>query len=136
MNLSFWYVLVTVLTASPEAVFSEGDLDAAFGTGGMQIIGSSQGSSFGVTPPLVQADGKIVVCGSGLSTDGTHFAGFVYRLNPDGSPDVQFGESGRVELATNFIAPPCTAWVLQRDEKIVLAMINGIDATVPITDEE
>jgi uncharacterized delta-60 repeat protein len=136
MKLSFWFAFVGLMSSSPQTVFAEGDLDVVFGVNGVQIVDSSQGNSFGLTPPLVQGDGKIVVCGPGLSTDATHFAGFVSRLNPDGSPDIQFGESGRVELATHFIDPPCTGLVLQRDGKIVIATINGIDATIPITDEE
>jgi uncharacterized delta-60 repeat protein len=78
----------------------DGSLDATFGTGGKLDLGSGLGNaSLGI-----QADGKIVVVGSGT----------VMRLNANGSLDTSFGMGGMVTIGSG--RPP----VFQSDGKILL----------------
>ncbi|KQP53645.1 cadherin-like domain-containing protein, partial [Methylobacterium sp. Leaf108] len=68
---------------------ADGGLDTGFGAGGKVLTPVGTGTSgdigFGVT---VQADGKIVVAGSGIGSGGNDFA--VVRYNADGSLDLTF----------------------------------------------
>jgi len=73
-----------------------GALDTTFGSGGIVItdIGNSENSAYGVN---IQADGKIIAVGECRDTTvsgGGNFA--LARYNYDGSPDMTFGNSGKV----------------------------------------
>ncbi|WP_238254220.1 beta strand repeat-containing protein, partial [Methylobacterium bullatum] len=75
---------------------TDGSLDTGFGTGGKILTpvgaGTAQDQGLSVT---VQADGKIVVAGSGLgSGTSTDFA--VVRYTADGSLDTGFGTGGKI----------------------------------------
>jgi len=78
-------------------VLGPGDLDPAFGTGG--IVTTSFGA-YSSTPWSValQLDGKIVLAGNSSSGGPDDFA--LARYNTDGSLDTSFGVGGRV--TTNF----------------------------------
>ena len=75
---------------------STGELDTTFGLGGIALtdIGNAENSAYGVT---VQADGKIVAvgeCRDNIVSGGGNFA--MARYNNDGSPDMTFGNGGKV----------------------------------------
>ena len=67
-------------------LLSPGDLDAAFGTGGLVVADlgdAEQGKSV-----AIQDDGKIVVAGFQFATESTNVGAFALaRFNPDGSLD-------------------------------------------------
>jgi uncharacterized delta-60 repeat protein len=69
---------------------SNGSLDTSFGTNG-----STTASIAGIFSVALQPDGKIVAAGSqGADAAAPAFA--ISRLNPNGSPDIFFGNSGVV----------------------------------------
>src|SRR5512138_690070 len=69
-----------------------GDLDPGFGTGG--IVVTDFGFSSRAEALLIQADGKLVVAGTGGPWDSAGF--LVARYNPNGSLDTSFGSGGKV----------------------------------------
>jgi uncharacterized delta-60 repeat protein len=68
----------------------EGAFDTTFGSGGAVLLNGLNDNS--QARIAVQADGKIVVAGTKVTTS-------LYRLNPDGTPDTTFGGGdGHVEV--------------------------------------
>jgi uncharacterized delta-60 repeat protein len=110
-------VAFLVAIASP-LVAVPGDLDPAFGGGDGRVTTDfgDPDRAHGVT---VQADGKIVVAGSGGGAGGPNFA--VSRYNTDGSLDPTFDGDGKVttDFASNHDRGFAVA--LQGDGKIVVA---------------
>lgn len=89
-----------LLTASLMLPFvaeaAPGDLDESFGTDGKVI--SDFGGEDGAYGVALQADGKIVAAGQfGNYSGSTEIALARYRRN--GSPDLSFGENGRVSIS-------------------------------------
>src|SRR5215471_4679570 len=77
---------------SPEAA---GDLDPAFGNGGIQT-NDFFGYEDGANGVAVQTNGKIVLVGyaqHGIDSSTSDFA--ITRYNPDGSLDREFGSAGK-----------------------------------------
>ena len=71
---------------------ANGQPDPSFGTNGIRIVGDSQ------TQPsemVVQADGKILVVGSKM-TSPAYYKMTLLRYNSDGTPDLTFGNGGSV----------------------------------------
>lgn len=109
---------------------TDGVLDPAFG-GGDGLVASSVMSDATGYSIAIQPDGKILVAGRGISTDGQY--GFlVARFTSDGSVDSSFGTNGvataDVPNASGGAAPEEARGVLvQGDGKIVVAgtSING-----------
>jgi uncharacterized delta-60 repeat protein len=97
-----------------------GQLDSAFGTGGVQAIdfGATSDHAFGVA---LQGDGKVVLAGTsyrdGVGTDAT-----VARLTAAGTLDSTFGTGGAVVIEYNS-SPDEYAYgvAIQADGKIVVA---------------
>ncbi|HEY0427058.1 MAG TPA: FG-GAP-like repeat-containing protein [Pyrinomonadaceae bacterium] len=75
---------------------SNGSVDTSFGSNG-----STTASIAGIFSVALQSDGKIVVAGS-QGTDPAFPAFAVARLNPNGSPDIFFGNSGVVTYHPTF----------------------------------
>ncbi|MDQ2675754.1 MAG: hypothetical protein M3Y34_03015 [Actinomycetota bacterium] len=71
-----------------------GTLDAGFAGDGIMI----ETAGFGVEASAlaVQPDGKVLVGGTNNQDPSHGEAWVLWRYNPDGSPDVSFGESGKV----------------------------------------
>ena len=92
----------------------DGDLDPAFGNGGIVI--TDFGHDEDVSVVLVQRDGKVLGVGSAISGVGFTLA----RYNANGTLDSTFGVAG--EVVTNFFGSTQTAngAVLQPDGKIVV----------------
>jgi uncharacterized delta-60 repeat protein len=97
----------------------DGSLDTTFSGDGRQAVGFvGHDEAHGVA---IQADGKIVVVGSGYDTVTGDSAGALARYNPDGSLDTTFSDDGK--LTTDF-----GAWngvAIQDDDKIVT--VGGAD---------
>ncbi|MFN8597909.1 MAG: hypothetical protein U0559_17215 [Anaerolineae bacterium] len=83
-----------------------GALDSTFGVGGRLVITTTTGL-IGVQ---VQLDKKIAIADDNFDVE---------RLNPEGSPDLSFGESGWA--TANFAGAHSSALVLQNDGKLVVA---------------
>ncbi len=102
----------------------DGLIDQTFGTLGSMYFSTIAPASSGdiCNSIAIQTDGKIVMGGYTLFDDNyRRFA--ATRLNPDGSPDVSFGNNGLVYL--NPIAPGsnndlCNSIAIQPDGKIVM----------------
>jgi uncharacterized delta-60 repeat protein len=89
---------------------ADGVLDPDFGDGGVTSIPYFSPSFGG--PVSVQADGKIVIGGS-----GSGFARFLARYQPDGNLDVTFGSQGVSEDFPEWTS--YTGFALQADGKLV-----------------
>jgi uncharacterized delta-60 repeat protein len=73
---------------------SSGQIDTAFGSGGIFIIDTPSvafGDANGIES---QADGKLLVTGTGLNAPSTAAGPFVARVNASGSLDSSFGSAG------------------------------------------
>ena len=100
----------------------DGSLDATFGNNG--IVTTAVGEQALASAVALQADGKIVVVGSGGTMNQTSFV--VVRYNPNGSLDDTFGNGGIVTTSvTSFARLHDVA--IQSDGKIVAAG----DAMIP-----
>ena len=93
---------------------SDCSLDTTFGTAGLVTIHTTDYSSLGDV--VIQTDGKILATGQDDTNDF-----LVIRLNPDGSPDTDFGNKGIV--LTDYANRQNTAGsiTLQPDGKIIVA---------------
>jgi uncharacterized delta-60 repeat protein len=102
---------------------TNGTIDAGFaGDGTAEIEFNSEAISIG-RAVAIQANGKIVVAGTGGSGADTGVA----RLNADGSPDTSFDGDGRLEIFHSNGSPRDV--LVQPEGKIVLALDNpGISA--------
>lgn len=106
---------------------TNGCLDTTFGGGtGTELIDFKQGNAF-ANSVLIQPDGKIVVGGSALNSNGdSDFA--LARLGTDGTPDNSFGPFGNGTTLTDFQGATAghandgiNGLALQSDGKIVAA---------------
>ncbi len=99
----------------------DGTLDASFdGDGRLELdFGSYENE---VAAVLVEPDGRIVLGGYGVSTDGggSAFGFLLMRRMPDGSADATFGTNGAV-IAKDLIGGKATALLRQPDGKLVAA---------------
>ena len=110
-------VALAVGAASPAAHAYPGDLDQAFGSGG--IVLTPIGTSAHARGVVIQPDGKTVVAGD-ASTNQSNLDFALVRYNTDGSLDSGFGAGGTVisPLAT---VSQANAVVGQSDGKLVVA---------------
>jgi uncharacterized delta-60 repeat protein len=117
-----------VLTGVTAAHAAVGDLDPAFGSGG--IVTTSYNGPF-PTDAALQPDGKILVI-AGFDNDPSATEAFgVLRYLGNGTPDSSFGVGGRTTAAfTNFINSP-NDLALQPDGKfVVVGTAESADGTV------
>jgi uncharacterized delta-60 repeat protein len=110
----------------------DGSLDTDFGDNGLVTTDlSSSDHGEGI---ILQADGKIVLCGM-VSTGGSEYDFVVARYLPTGNLDTTFGD-GSGWVATDFSGDTDHAYsvALQRDGKIVVAGYtnNGTDTDFAI----
>ncbi|MEO5625070.1 MAG: delta-60 repeat domain-containing protein [Dokdonella sp.] len=106
------------------AMAADGDLDTSFGIGGLGATGVVTGSGTdNGCRPVVQVDGKVVICGtrSVNGSSGSDF--FVARFNANGTLDTSFSFDGLVTIDFDNGAGSDTAAgvALQADGKIVVA---------------
>jgi uncharacterized delta-60 repeat protein len=74
-----------------------GTLDAGFGSGGVVLLNFGKRLGAPARDVALQTDGKILIGGSALASDGSATGGFALaRLLPNGSVDSGFGSSGMV----------------------------------------
>lgn len=101
---------------------ADGTLDAGFADGGMAtIVTPSTNGTRTLNAMTLRPDGRIVVAGLRGNTHGTNLV--LAGLDPQGAPDLSFGEAGLVDLD----APPgynglrAQAVVVDRDGSLVVA---------------
>lgn len=101
----------------------DGSLDASFGSGGIVTTHFPQGSY--ASALALQADGKIIAAGtdyvdfSSEASSNTDFA--LARYNPDGSPDIGFGNGGQVLTDFERLNDDVFAVLVQPDGRIIAA---------------
>ncbi len=97
---------------------SDGTLDTTFDTDGFASVSGNEV----IVAVAIQADGKIVACGS-LFSNNTSWTEQVVRLNTDGSLDTTFGGTGIVSPQVGVFEDDSNfgqAVVIQADGKIVI----------------
>jgi uncharacterized delta-60 repeat protein len=109
----------------------DGSLDTGFGTGGT-VTTDINLSSDSASAVAIQSDGKIVVAGATVHTNGfgdNDFDFAVVRYNSDGSLDTSFDGDGKVTI--DFSSTFDYAWdvAIQSDGKIVLSGYSYQGAT-------
>ena len=106
---------------------SNGTIDNSFGHNGI-VSGAIGITSSTINSIALQADGKIVVAGSGSTENKNHhFA--IARYNADGSLDESFGIQGNTITSVGALDDEVTSIALQPDGKIIAAGYsnNGAD---------
>lgn len=100
-----------------------GDIDPTFGNAGIALTGVVDALGNGAYGPVVQPDGKILICDTRTANGSSGRDFFVARFNTDGSLDTSFSFDGKVTIdfdgGTGLDV--CTAIALQGDGKIVVA---------------
>lgn len=93
---------------------SDGSPDPTFNNTGYQVLSPETGETFG-NDVSIQPDGNIVVAGT-ANPGGGHWDFFILRYLPNGTPDISFGNGGKVWMD-----------VEQKDDiaEDVLIMTNG-----------
>lgn len=120
-------ISTTILCAavSNVVVAAVGDIDTSFGDHGSATISVISLVGFFPSKPIVQSDGKILVCGAELTTYPYLESSFLYRFSADGVLDADFGEGGRAFVTYDIDA--CDNIGLQPDGKIVVSGATFVD---------
>ena len=100
-------------------ITSNGVLDNSFGTGGkfFHAINGKQSFADGI---ILQPDGKLVSCGSVISTVGTSYDFALTRVNSNGTIDNSFGTNGDATIDFAAADDQAYALVIQPDSKILI----------------
>jgi len=102
---------------------ADGSPDVGFGTDGIVLTDLSANEE--AEDVVIQADGKIVVVGTGID-DATHLRAItVLRHNSDGSLDTSFDTDGIVTISIGGEDSAASSVALQADGKIVVGGSSG-----------
>ncbi len=103
------------------ALDAAGQLDAAFGNGGILRLDLNPGlGEEYLISGGVQPDGKIVLAGYVVDTASDLPQGVVLRFNSDGTPDATFNGTGRFNAPSLLFISLFSSVVLQNDGKMVV----------------
>lgn len=106
----------------PRYLLSGAALDESFGTGGIVRTGEEGEGHGAVGETVIQPDGKILA----VATNTFGFDQFtISRYHRDGTPDTEFGDSGRVLVEFGGSVSAAAAVALQADGRIVVAGSNS-----------
>ena len=120
LSALFVAFLAAGFACSP-AAGADGNVDTAFGTGGIATTGlTTQGFEL-PEKPLVLPDGKILICSSVVTGGPSGSDFFVARFNADGMPDTSLSFDGKVTIDFDSRNDICNALALQADGRIVVA---------------
>lgn len=131
MRMPITIALLTALSFSLAQAADDSDPDPGFGVDGL-ALGGIDDNNGGITAcrPLVQGDGKILMCGTRQSnpTSGADF--FVVRYTADGQPDPDFSFDGSVTIDFTGVdgVDTAKAIALQADGRIVVVGTARTDA--------
>jgi uncharacterized delta-60 repeat protein len=115
---SFCAILIAAAMAN-HAIAADGDLDPDFGDGGFRLSGILDAYPNPIAGTAVQADGKILICGSqAAGVDSSDF--YVARFTADGELDTSFSFDGRTTVDFDGGDDICTGLAVQPDGKIVI----------------
>ena len=90
---------------------SDGTLDGSFGNGGIDLVNFGRRQAISARDVVLQADGKIVIGGSAVASNGAATGGFgLVRLLANGAIDSSFGSSGTVVMNPSG-AKNGSAWI-------------------------
>jgi uncharacterized delta-60 repeat protein len=120
--------LAAAMFVSSSAVAADGDLDPTFGTGGFTLTGLTAAGFELPAKPIVQPDGKVLMCSTVATGGPSGNDMFIARFNADGSPDTGFDFDGQVTVDFAGRGDGCNALALQADGKIV-AVGTSTDTT-------
>ena len=109
----------SLINAAPVHAAPGGELDATFGVNGRVVFDSLFAEGYGYAGAQ-QADGKLIIVGSGLAA-GEPFEAAVLRLNHDGTLDTAFGSDGVAVINYSAGFDDGYTMLLQPDGKIVVA---------------
>ena len=99
---------------------SDGDRDREFGDNG--VATPSAGAGLGPNAAIIQADGKLVAVGGVVNESKRRLDNFtLVRLRSDGSPDLGFGDDGRVTTPTGEDAGLASSILEQDGGRLVVA---------------
>jgi uncharacterized delta-60 repeat protein len=101
---------------------ASGTLDPRFGVGGMLVLPYLR-TGEGLA---LQGDGKLVLAGAGRPGSSSDFA--LLRLNADGTPDEDFGDTGLVTSAFGAGNAVAHAVTLQADGKLVVVGSHTLES--------
>lgn len=128
-------LLAFVVAAAPLIVgAAAGDLDTTYGDGGVALFAQLDIDLSSPSGPLVQHDGRTVVCGQGISADGTQYTSIITRMTRDGAPDPDFGNGGRAELGDYLGVRACSGFALAEDDAIIAAGPEVVSNEGPVID--
>src|SRR5436190_6456449 len=114
-------IVGVLLFAGSTSIAADGDLDPAFGVGGVVMTDFNNSTDIANAVAL-QTDGKLVVAGTTYMNNDFSDEDFaIARYNTDGSLDASFGNNGRVTTDFPGLAAVISAVVVQADGKIVVA---------------
>jgi len=122
------FTIAILLFASTYASSQAGELDNTFATGGIFEAPSATSSEYALA---IQSDGKIVVAGTGLASNGDT-VDVLLRLNTNGTLDTTFGSGGVFSISPkNAVLPNGFFGVaIQPDGKIVAVAAGLIGVQV------
>lgn len=127
-----WATLATLaMVASHAATAADGDLDPTFGDGGIALTGIVDGGgSASACGPVVQPDGKILLCSTRNDNGSSGSDMFVARFTADGELDASFSFDGKVTI--DFDGgnghDTATGLALQEDGRIVVVGATSPDS--------
>jgi len=116
-NFQLAVTMLAILISLGSFAQQAGDLDPTFGNNGIALIDIDNLDDVSYSS-LVQPDGKIIL--GGTSVDGSLFSMSLVRLNPDGTPDVNFSGDGKLIIPLAGDSEHGDELLLQ-NEKIIIA---------------
>lgn len=112
---------------------TDGDVDPGFGAGGVGLTGITDGDGNPIgCKPIVQPDGKILLCSSRMLNGSSGADFLVARFNADGALDSSFSFDGlvTVDFDNGVGSDLADGIALQADGKIVVAgTTTGVDSS-------
>ena len=107
---------------APVFLFAQnaGKPDLSFGADGEVLLGSPQKSYYG-GGTLLLPDGKMLVLGYEYEEFSYEDTLVIFRMLPNGAPDLSFGVDGRVYPGIQFLDGGVNKMALTQDGKIILA---------------
>ncbi|MEI8047944.1 MAG: T9SS type A sorting domain-containing protein [Bacteroidota bacterium] len=100
-----------------------GSLDLSFDSDGIAITDFGSDGYESATAIAIQKDGKILAAGKTRISNTNNYAFALSRYYTDGSPDISFGDSGKVLSAVESNGG-VQSMVIQKDGKIIVAGVG------------
>jgi uncharacterized delta-60 repeat protein len=114
------FVLAPLFAFGHLAAAADGELDLGFGNGGYAVTGETGVFLSLPAKPVVQPDGRIVICSPLASGGASGDDMLVARFTADGEPDDSFSFDGKVTIDFGGRNDACNAVAVQADGKIVV----------------